>query len=277
MAGSEPRKLEGGRRVHGLSPERPPLVSVITAVYNGGATLERAITSVVSQVCARMEFIIVDGGYTDCSIDLLRKYENSIDYWISEDDKGIYDALNKGIALATGEWLYFLGADDALADVNVLNAIFSQQYDSKFLYGDVVYGNTGRIYGGGFTKRMLTKENICQQGIFYHVDLFKILGNFDLKYPLLADWVFNMRAFALSGTKPTHLNVIVAEYSLAGASNRIIDVAFAKDRFALINKYLGFSYYLLAIFYQLIDQFIANYKKYVAGTLSKICSRRQRQ
>jgi len=277
MAGSEPRKMEGGRRLHGLSPERPPLLSVITAVYNGDATLERAITSVVSQVCARMEFIIIDGGSTDCSIDLLRKYENSIDYWISEDDKGIYDALNKGIALATGEWLYFLGADDALADVNVLNAIFSQQYDSKFLYGDVVYGNTGRIYGGGFTKRMLTKENICQQGIFYHVDLFKILGNFDLKYPLLADWVFNMRAFALSGTKPTHLNVIVAEYSLAGASNRIIDVAFAKDRFALINKYLGFSYYLLAIFYQLIDQFIANYKKYVAGTLSKICSRRQRQ
>jgi glycosyltransferase involved in cell wall biosynthesis len=269
--------MEGGRRVLGLSPERPPLVSVITAVYNGGATLERAIKSVVSQSCARMEFIIIDGGSTDCSIDLLREYENSIDYWISEADKGIYEALNKGIALANGEWLYFLGADDALADVNVFNAIFSQQYDSKFLYGDVFYGNTGRIYGGGFTKRMLIKANICQQGILYHIDLFRILGNFDLNYPLLADWVFNMRAFALSGTKPTHLNVIIAEYSLAGVSNRIIDVAFAKDRFALIKKYMGFSYYLLAFYYQLYDQFLANYKKYVAGTLLKISSRRQRQ
>lgn len=277
MAGSEPRKIEGGRRVHGLSPERPPLVSVITAVYNGGATLERAITSVVSQTCTCMEFIIVDGGSTDCSIDLLRKYENSIDYWISEADKGIYDALNKGIALATGEWLYFLGADDALADVNVISAIFSQQYDTKFLYGDVFYGNTGRIYGGEFTKRMLIKENICQQGIFYHIDLFRIIGNFDLKYPLVADWVFNMRAFALCGTKPTHVNMIIAEYSLAGVSNRIIDAAFAKDRFELIKNYMGVSYYLLAIYNQLNDQFKANYKKYVIGTLLKICSRRQRQ
>lgn len=269
--------MKGGRRVQGLTPELPPLVSVVTAVYNGGATLERAIKSVVSQTYPRIEFIIVDGGSTDCSIELLRKYENSIDYWISEPDKGIYDALNKGIALATGEWLYFLGADDALVDVDVFKSILSQQYDTKFIYGDVVYGNTGIIYGGEFTKLMLIKENICQQGIFYHIDLFKILGNFDLKYQLLADWVFNMRAFALSDAKPTHVNVVIAEYSLAGVSNRIIDFAFAKDRIGLIKIHMGFSYYLLAIFFKLRDQFLANYKKYVVGTLLKIYSRREKQ
>lgn len=260
--------------MQGLTPELRPLVSVVTAVYNGGATLERAIKSVVSQTYPRIEFIIVDGGSTDCSIELLRKYENSIDYWISEPDKGIYDALNKGIALATGEWLYFLGADDALVDVDVFGSIFSQQYDTKFLYGDVVYSETGKIYGGEFTKRMLTRENICQQGIFYHVELFKTLGNFDIKYQSLADWAFNMQAFALSEAKPTHINVLIAEYSLAGVSNRIIDSAFAKDRFGLIKKYMGFSYYLLAIFFQIRDQFIANYKKYVVGTLFKKYSRR---
>ena len=263
--------------MQGHTLERPSLVSVITAVYNGGSTLERAIKSVASQTFSRIEFIIIDGGSTDCSIELLREYNNSIDYWVSEPDKGIYDALNRGIALATGEWLYFLGADDALVDVNVFDSIFSQQDDTKFIYGDVVYGNTGRIYGGEFTRRMLTKENICQQGIFYHADLFKIIGNFDLKYPLLADWVFNMQAFALSGVKPTHVNIVIAEYSLDGASNRIIDYAFAKDRFVLINTHLGFSYYLLAKLLQLKDQIIANYKKYVVGTLLKKYSRRERQ
>jgi glycosyltransferase involved in cell wall biosynthesis len=273
VASPERKRMEGGRRVQGLFPELPPLVSVIIAVYNGGATLERAIKSVVSQTYPHKEFIIVDGGSTDCSIELLRKYEDSIDHWISEPDKGIYDALNKGIALATGEWLYFLGADDALVDVDVFSSIFSQQYDSKFLYGDVAYGDTGKIYGGEFTKRMLTRQNICQQGIFYRVELFKTLGNFDLKYQLLADWVFNMQAFALSDAEPTHINVIVAEYSLAGVSNRVIDLAFAKDRFDLIKKYMGFSYYLLAIIFQLRDQFIANYKKYVGILLKKYSGR----
>src|SRR5450631_3499051 len=103
-------RLEGGRRVRGIFPELPPLVSVITAVYNGAATLERAIQSVVSQTFPGVEFIIVDGGSSDSSIDLIRKYEHTIDYWISEPDKGIYDALNKGIDLAHGKWLYFLGA-----------------------------------------------------------------------------------------------------------------------------------------------------------------------
>ena len=277
MAGPDIRRMEGGRRVQGLFPELPPLVSVITAVYNGGATLERAIESVVSQTCPRIEFIVIDGGSTDCSVDLLRKYEDSIDYWISEPDNGIYDALNKGIAVATGEWLYFLGADDVLADVDVFKSVFSRQYDTKFLYGDVVYGDTGRIYGGEFTKCMLTKKNICQQGIFYHVELFKILGNFDPKYPLLADWAFNMQAFALGGTKPTHINVVIAEYSLAGVSNRVIDSAFAEDRLGLIKRCLGFPYYQLALLSRLLDQCSANYKKHVLGALLKNHSRREKQ
>ena len=277
MAGPDIRRMEGGRRVQGFFPEPPPLVSVITAVYNGGETLERAIESVVSQTCPRIEFIVIDGGSTDCSVDLLRKYEDSIDYWISEPDNGIYDALNKGIAVATGEWLYFLGADDVLVDVDVFKSVFSRRYDTKFLYGDVVYGDTGGIYGGEFTKRMLTKKNICQQGIFYHGELFKILGNFDPKYPLLADWAFNMQAFALGGTKPTHINVVIARYSLAGASNRVMDSAFAEDRLGLIKRYLGFPYYQWALFSRLLDQCRANYKKHVLGTLLKNHSRQEKQ
>lgn len=268
--------MEGGRRLKGLSPEQPPLVSVVMAIYNGGATLERAIKSVINQTCPHYEFILVDGGSTDCTIDLLRKYENSIEYWISEPDKGIYDALNKGITLARGEWLYFIGSDDMLANDNVFDTVFSQPYDSKFVYGDVFYGDTSRIYGGEFTNIRLTKENICQQGIFYRASLFRIIGKFNVKYPLVADWVFNMQAFCLRDAKPIYINLIIAEYCLAGASNQNLDYAFDKDRFALIKKHLGFSCYIVAKFARLKDKIVANYKKYIVGTLLNPYSRRQR-
>jgi glycosyltransferase involved in cell wall biosynthesis len=276
VASQEHRKIEGGRRILGLYPEIPPLVSVITAVYNGCETLERSIKSVVSQTFPRMEFIIIDGGSTDCSIKLLREYDNFIDYWVSEPDKGIYDALNKGIGLAIGEWLYFLGADDVIVNEDVFESIFSQQYDTKFLYGDVFYGNTGRIYGGEFSNLMLIKDNICQQGIFYNRGLFNILGNFDLKYQLVSDWVFNMKAFTYSGVNPTYINIVIAEYSLDGASSRIVDSAFSKDRLNLIYINMGLLCYLCAITSQLKCQIIANYKKHIVGTLSKMFSRRQR-
>ena len=270
MANHVRGRIEGGRRVQRIPKEQPPLISVVTAVYNGGATLERTILSVISQTFSNMEFIIIDGGSTDCSVELLRKYESSIDYWISEPDKGIYDALNKGISLAGGEWIYFLGADDAILNVDVFSSIFSKHYETKFLYGDVAYGNTGRIYGGEFSKKMLINENICQQGIFYRTELFNILGVFDLKYPLLADWGFNMKVFALNCAKPLHVDVVVSEYSLAGASSKITDSAFAKDRLGLIRKYLGYSIFMLANLLRLKEKCIANYKKYIVGSLSKI-------
>lgn len=249
----------------GISTEQAPLVSIITASFNCCATIEQTINSVTSQTFPNREYIIIDGGSTDGTVDILNRFDSAIDYWISEPDKGIYDALNKGIRLARGEWIYFIGADDTLADENVFSVVFSRHFDSKFIYGDVIYGNNGRIYDGEFTSRKLIKENICQQGILYHTDLFAKLGCFDLSYPLLADWLFNMRVFTLSDTNPTHIDLVFARYALDGASNRIVDSAFAKDRLGHIRKHLGFSCYLLALYFQLRDQIVANFNKYLAG------------
>lgn len=270
MSGPERTRMEGGRCIRGFVPEQPPLVSVIIAVYNSGATLERAIQSVVSQTMPRVELILIDGGSTDGSLDLLKRYEHSIDYWLSEPDAGIYDALNKGISRATGEWLYFLGSDDVLVDDNVFASVFSQPHDTGFLYGDVFYGDTGEIYGGAFSKRMLLKVNLCQQGIFYRAGLFTVLGAFDLTYPLVADWEFNMRAFARKDVKPVHIDVVIARYSLAGASSKMVDSAFARDRYALVMEHFGLSYWALARLLLLKDHLVANYRKYVVKPLRKI-------
>jgi glycosyltransferase involved in cell wall biosynthesis len=257
-------KREGGRRTRGITPAVKPLVTVITAVLNGAQSIERSMDSVIRQTFTSFEYIVIDGGSRDATVDILRRYEESIEYWVSEPDNGIYDALNKGITLARGEWLYFLGADDLLADSRVLEKVFARRRDSLFIYGDLLYGDSGAIYGGVFTRQMLTKRNICQQGIFYRSDLFRRLGPFDVKYSLLADWVFNMKAFSLKESRPEHLDIIIAEYSLSGASNRSLDLSFYGDRLQLIRKYLGISCYLYALACRLQDLVGANWRKHIA-------------
>jgi glycosyltransferase involved in cell wall biosynthesis len=257
-------KIEGGRRTRGGCPAPGPVVSIITAVLNGAQGIERSMASVLGQTFTSFEYIAMDGGSVDGTVDILRSHEGSIDYWVSEPDNGIYHALNKGIAAARGEWLYFLGADDILADSRVLEKVFAQMRDTLFLYGDVIYGDSGAVYGGPFTRRMLTERNICQQGIFYSRELFRRLGPFDTKYPLLSDWLFNMKAFSLRETRPAHLDMVIAEYSLEGASSRKPDIPFYLDRLQLIRKYLGMSCYLYALACRLQETVAANWKKHIA-------------
>jgi glycosyltransferase involved in cell wall biosynthesis len=266
-------KIEGGRRARGITPAMKPLVTVITAVLNGAQSIEKSMASVIGQTFTSCEYIVIDGGSRDGTVDILRRYEDSIEYWVSEPDRGIYDALNKGVAVARGEWLYFLGADDLLVDPRVLEKVFARRRDALFIYGDVLYGDSGAIYGGAFSRRMLTKRNICQQGIFYRSELFRQLGPFDMNYPLLADWLFNMKAFSLKESRPDHLDMVIAEYSLSGASSRKQDLSFYGDRLQLIRKYLGMSCYLYAVACRVQDMLAANWKKHIAIPAARLFCR----
>ena len=96
---------------------RSPRISIITVVYNGASTLEQTILSVLKQTYSRIEYIIIDGGSKDGTVDIIKKYQDRIAYWVSEPDEGIYDAMNKGIRHASGDWIYFLGADDILYNI----------------------------------------------------------------------------------------------------------------------------------------------------------------
>jgi glycosyltransferase involved in cell wall biosynthesis len=138
-------KLEGGRRTLGRSKQSTPdqpLVTVITVVFNGAATLEHTIRSVIDQTYDNVEHIIIDGGSTDATLDILRKYEGDIDYWVSERDAGIYDAMNKGIALARGDYIGMLNSDDFFANSSALAKIASHlkasNVDAVFSFLDIV-------------------------------------------------------------------------------------------------------------------------------------------
>src|SRR5512136_2449900 len=121
-------KVSGGRRFKRetkKSRKGLPLVSIITPVLNGGDRVEKVIEEVQCQTYANKEHIIIDGGSDDGTVDVLERRDGEIDYWVSEEDAGIYDAMNKGIDVAGGEWIYFLGADDAFYQPYTVESIMN--------------------------------------------------------------------------------------------------------------------------------------------------------
>jgi len=115
-------------------------VTVVTVVFNASSTLEATIQSVLNQTYENIEYIIIDGGSTDGTRDIIRKYEDQVDYWLSRPDKGVYDAMNSGIKLSTGEWLNFLNANDVFFDSTVLERLAASylRETARFIYSDVM-------------------------------------------------------------------------------------------------------------------------------------------
>lgn len=206
-----------------------PYFSIIIVVYNGENTLQAAIDSVLCQTFTSFELLIIDGASTDGTIDIIKstthKYRQ-IKY-ISEKDTGIYDAMNKGVRWASGEWLYFLGSDDRLYERNTLKKIseIKQLSDSDIIYGDIVLIPGNKRYGGKFSFRKLLQRNISHQAIFYKNYLFKQIGEFNEQYSICADWDFNLRCFASGNLHISYVDIIIAYFSIGGASKKN-DIAF---------------------------------------------------
>lgn len=178
-------KNKSGKKSHNDNP----LISVITVVYNSELYLEGTIQSIINQTYDNVEYIIIDGGSTDSTIDVIKKYEDKIDYWVSQSDTGIYDAMNKGIDVATGEWINFMNAGDRFFDSTILLQI------SKVLGCDLVYGNHA-VYKNDPTVFQLIDvkyykdiRNIpfCHQSLFAKTELLK-LNKFDTRYKIAADY-----------------------------------------------------------------------------------------
>ena len=152
--------FSGGLRTKGItkqSQENQPLITVVTVVRNSEKTLEETILSVINQTYKNVEYIIVDGASTDSTLEVIKKYEDRIDYWISEPDKGIYDAMNKGIDLAAGDWINFMNCGDYFANNNVLEKVFEQKnWDGV----DVIYGNAIQINKNGDIIELTAGEDI---------------------------------------------------------------------------------------------------------------------
>lgn len=211
-----------------MSHETASLVSIIIAVFNGKATLQQCIDSIELQTYSNRELIIIDGGSTDGTVGLLQENAERISYWISEPDRGIYSAWNKGLAIAKGEWICFLGADDYLWDSSVLERVagalklLSDKY--RVAYGQIMLvgidGNPISTIGQAWEE---VRESFKQQMSIPHVgamhrrSLFERHGIFDESFHIAGDYELLLRE--LKTAEAVFLpNIIVAGQRLGGVS-----------------------------------------------------------
>jgi glycosyltransferase involved in cell wall biosynthesis len=203
-----------------------PFFSIIIPTFNAAQTIAIALESVLQQTFQDYEVILVDGQSTDATLEVVKSYKSDRVTWISELDKGVYDAMNKGIQHAKGKWLYFLGSDDYLLSNAVLKKVQDrlQTVKNKVAYGNVlINGNTGwaingQVYNGKFSFQKLLKSNICHQSIFYNTSFIKKHQlQYDLKYPISADWDFNIAC--RTRTKFTYMHIVIAVFNAGGISS----------------------------------------------------------
>lgn|SRR5690606_11164844 len=226
---------EGGYNTRPSFNKNASLISVITVCYNAADTLSQCIQSVVDQQFKDIEYIVIDGGSTDGTLEILEVQDDRIAYWRSEPDRGIYHAMNKALKYANGKWLLFLGADDLLLPgISQMAQVLKDKhtiYYSKVLYEE---SPVGRKIGGYF----LAKNNICHQSILYPKTVFEKY-RFEEKYRLYADHYLNMQCWADPQFKWQYCDILTAKFALDGASSAKDDPAFEADKAKWIKKYFG--------------------------------------
>lgn len=224
-----------------------PKVSIITVVYNGIEFLEETIKSVITQTYPNIEYIIVDGGSKDGTLEIIKKYESHISKWISESDKGIYDAMNKGIDLATGDWQNFLNAGDSFVDNNILEKIFTTNLENiTLVYGDIIAirenGQKLNVNAIELKDDNSLKKGmkVCHQAIFYHKD---IIIKYDDKLRLKSEWKHLIEITRKENFSPKKFNFPIVYYSVGGLGAQQLKLNQKEYRDVFLKMY-GMSAYI---------------------------------
>lgn len=229
-----------------------PLVSVITVSYSAKATIESTILSVINQTYPYIEYIIIDGGSTDGTVDIIKKYADKISYWVSESDKGIYDAMNKGIRQATGEWINFMNSGDIFYNKDIIDKICAN-IDSC---ADVVYGDTFLKYSWGVIEKKATPLADMEKHLpFSHQScLIKLSlmkeSFYDLRYQLCADYNFFYSLYKRGGYfqyLPFIFSIYEAEYGLSSINALLLQKELATISGKAESIYWKFCFMLFYI------------------------------
>ncbi len=233
-------------------------VTVVTVTYNAESCLEETILSVLSQNYQFIEYIVIDGGSDDKTIDIISNYAGKISYWESKPDNGIYDAMNRSIKIATGEWICFMNAGDKFYDVNVLSSVFRNNNFSSY---DIVYGNHSIIDGTNLVVKVPNALNtiwkripMCHQSIFVRTST-AVKYPFELNYKFAADYNFIYQQYLLTPDNFIYLDKIISIISTGGYSETNSVATYKEYRLiSLALKYSTFKkiYFSLVIFERVV-------------------------
>lgn len=185
-------------------------LSIITINLNNVSGLRKTIESVVNQTFTDFECIIIDGGSSDGSVEIIKEFNDRISYWVSEPDKGIYNAMNKGIEKSNGEYLLFLNSGDWLYSIDTLTDVFKLGRTEDFLYGDIVTYISEKeqvpdVYPSEITAFRLFSTTICHQSIFHKRKLF-VNDKYNENYKVVSDWEFLIKKIVFSNCSAYKIN-----------------------------------------------------------------------
>lgn len=225
------RKGEGGLRTQGIFKSYSgelPFISIVTVVLNGEKYLEQSIQSVISQNHKNLEYILVDGGSQDGTLSIIKRYENFIDYWVSEPDRGIYHAMNKGWSISRGDYIYYLGSDDILVNLPQTALQKAKQQDIKLVYGSVIMGNS-QLFNSHYGIMLILRNTLHHQGLFLKNDLQN--PPFNERYKFYADFDLNQNLYK-QRVKAIKSRSIIALFREDGSSSKRGD----RERTKILKK-----------------------------------------
>ncbi len=220
-----------------------PSLSIITVVYNNVRDIERTIRSVIGQTYPHIEYVVVDGGSTDGTAEVIKRYDTHITRWVSEPDKGIYDAMNKGLAMATGDYVLFMNSGDEIYAPDTVERVFASAPDADIYYGETeLFDDQWESLGlrrhhipERFTWRSFRfGMNVSHQAIYIRRAL---VGRYDTQYALSADIDWVIRA-AKKAKRNVNTRMLVAKYLMGGVSKTRHRQSLL-ERFRIFSKHYG--------------------------------------
>lgn len=244
-----------------------PLLSVITVVFNNVKDIERTIKSVIQQSYTNIEFIVIDGGSSDGTLDTIKKYKNQINHLISEPDNGIYDAMNKGLLLAKGDYVLFMNSGDEIYEKDTVQKVFSSAKDADIYYGETEMLNE-QLLSEGIRRHQSPDKltlssfkygmSVSHQAIYIKRSLTKL---YNLEYKLSSDIDWILASIGRS-QKIINTKLYVAKYLMGGMSKKKHRESLS-ERYYIFRKYYGFIPNLLNHFiitFRLIGYWVKNKK-----------------
>lgn len=220
-------------------------ISLITINYNNKAGLSKTIESVLNQKYSQVEYIIIDGGSNDGSTKIIVENQDKVSYWVSEPDRGVYHAMNKGIAKATGDYVLFLNSGDYLCDENVLvDCLCKFVFDEDIIYGDLnIEQNGGLKYRKKYPDKLsfsffLNHESLPHPATFIKRELFERVGYYNEKFRIVSDWEFWVKAIFLHAASYKRLPVVISTFNLEGISSNPKNSQLSKmEKQVVLNRY----------------------------------------